>query len=1038
MGVKDSKLWEILKEKAKGQPNESQFIAEMEKVCNFAVARSKYINLTFPMFTLHDETHICNVLNLMVQLLGDRIQDLNRDEAAMLILAACCHDIGMSCNDIEKQDLLKDDRFKQYLDKHHGEQVNYHELKEDDKDYTKKLDAIFRGFLRYIHHERIKDLLPPANKKLNENIWNSALGEKMRKDLIDVCMSHGESCEKIEKMPGPKHDEQADLRMCAVLLRLADILDFDTSRAPRAIYDYCGFNDVEETDNNEKNTEKGISKTHWDNHMASRGFRFKDASKRGNYYELYYNAECETMQIHQSVNSYLDWVDQELKDCGTLLKKFAGKWNNLVLPWKVDRDITPIGYLPGEYRFTLDQSQVLNLLGGEELYSDPAAFVRELLQNAIDAVRTRKAFDRNLSQDWTGQINIRTWTDNDGDWFRIEDNGTGMTKEIIENHLLKVGSSYYNSDEFKNEKRLNCVDDYTPISRFGIGILSCFMGDKEHSRVEISTKRYGENYPPALRLRMDGLSGYYAMYSSEKDDNHPGEMPGCSNDEKQEYLTAPGSVVAVRTNLYRTGKYHGFKEIVDKWLVFPPVPVHYEGPDWPDGYDYPTQEEFMKTVHDFAYSDDLTKDGVMEIPLSKSQLDEIRETFTGIKISDSTKVVLKCADLERYSQTPNITGAILAFKIEPEIPNFFIDFLHLEEIHVNIKAKLDYKNSAIELYLDTSFASIDSRNRYMYLGTEDWDMYKKLRSFEQQYLTIHILLQKEKIPWYKHFQQTIQNLTNSVTVHNGIFCGDADFFCENNNYDPFVILLIRDDCRPKINLARNNIEHLSPELLFMCDLIRNQLANECFSIFYDTKFSELYRFSPSDMYLSMLENRPHYKESVERTCKLLYKRVQITDKKMMNLYPQRYPFSNNFTMAYLQANYALYLNNDLSKIILKEGKPNNLNVGWKLFPPAFFLPASDENCTYFTQSFRWNRLGCNSCHPLSKFLLSKAKEIKIKSPGCFNKIVFAITDEEDGDKLISVLNDQLKILQSIPGNPLGVTDDLLLKESDLIYPRNDS
>ena len=143
-------------------------------------------------------------------------------------------------------------------------------------------------------------------------------------------------------------------------------------------------------------------------------------------------------------------------------------------------------------------------------------------------------------------------------------------------------------------------------------------------------------------------------------------------------------------------------------------------------------------------------------------------------------------------------------------------------------------------------------------------------------------------------------------------------------------------------------------------------------------------------------------------------------------------------MAYLQANYALYLNNDLSKIILKEGKPNNLNVGWKLFPPAFFLPASDENCTYFTQSFRWNRLGCNSCHPLSKFLLSKAKEIKIKSPGCFNKIVFAITDEEDGDKLISVLNDQLKILQSIPGNPLGVTDDLLLKESDLIYPRNDS
>ena len=34
-------------------------------------------------------------------------------------------------------------------------------------------------------------------------------------------------------------------------------------------------------------------------------------------------------------------------------------------------------------------------------------------------------------------------------WFRVEDNGTGMTKEIIENHFLKIGSSYYASDAFE-------------------------------------------------------------------------------------------------------------------------------------------------------------------------------------------------------------------------------------------------------------------------------------------------------------------------------------------------------------------------------------------------------------------------------------------------------------------------------------------------------------------------------------------------------------------------------------------------------------
>ena len=125
-------------------------------------------------------------------------------------------------------------------------------------------------------------------------------------------------------------------------------------------------------------------------------------------------------------------------------------------------------------------------------------------------------------------------------------------------------------------------------------------------------------------------------------------------------------------------------------------------------------------------------------------------------------------------------------------------------------------------------------------------------------------------------------------------------------------------------------------------------------------------------------------------------------------------------------------NNDLSEIILQEGNSNCQNDGWKLFPPGFFIPVENGNESYFTRADQSERCGCNACHRLSKFLLSKAKEIKSKSPGCFNRIVSAIADE-NGDKLISVLNDQLQILKSIPGNPLGVTDDLLLKESDLIY-----
>lgn len=1011
--LKERELWKVLEKKSENCSDYHGYMDGMEKVCKFAADRSVTIRDTFPMYTRHDEQHILNVIKLMENLLGDRLKELNRDEAAMLILAACCHDIGMSCSKQEKEYLLKSEHMKIYLNTHDSEYLKAYPHGGNEPVIT---DDIFRNFLRSIHHEHIGELLYP--------IWPSALDD-LYTNLIWVCKSHGKSCLEIEASVTASESD-ADLRLCAVLLRLADILDFDTTRAPQAIYDYCGFGWTE-------NPEANKSKEEWDKHIASKGFSFEKVKKRDIPYELPYRATCCSMNIEQAVNSYLDWVDQELTDCSITLRKDESDWKNLVLPNKVKRSIKSKGYLSGQYIFTLDQSQVLNLLGGEELYSDPAAFVRELLQNAIDAVRTREAFDHEAKRHgWKPQINIRTWTDKDGDWFRIEDNGTGMTKEIIENHLLKVGSSYYNSDEFKKEKLLSRVDDYTPISRFGIGILSCFMGDKEHSCVEISTKWYRQEnkstITPSLRLRMDGLSGYYAMYTNEKDDNHPGEMPGCSDNEKQEYRTEPGTVVAVRTNLYRTGKYHGFKEIVDKWLVFPPVPVHYEGPD--DECNYSTQEEFMDSIRNFAHSDDLTKDGVMDFPLSEPQLDEIRKEFPGINISDATKLVLKCVDLEcysrdleRYSRTKSFSGALLAFEIEPKIEDFLLDRggeLLDECMSVNYTVTLDYNKSTLELYLSI----------YDYCDPD----------FKQT-ITIVFPIQ-EKMPWYKYFQQTLQHSMNcSVTAHNGIVCGNADFIC--NEWNQNAILLLRDGYRPEMNLKRNNIQRLSLEFLFICELIMKQLKKEGFFTHPSDRLYYFYRFSSSQEFLSMLENHTDWLEQLivdtkegAFTLVQLNKTLQNKKELLLNIdkYFHYYGHADNYLynhliMAHLQDHYALHLNKDLSEVIIQEGQPNHLYDGWKLFPPCFFIPVKDENCTYFTRAYKHERCCCNAGHPLSKFLLSKAKDIKSKSPGCFDRIVSAIAEE---DELISVLNDQLNILKNIPDNPLGVMDDLMLEESDLI------
>ena len=44
----------------------------------------------FPTFTLHDSTHIAGVCRWMVRLLGDWAAELNAQEAALLIVTACC------------------------------------------------------------------------------------------------------------------------------------------------------------------------------------------------------------------------------------------------------------------------------------------------------------------------------------------------------------------------------------------------------------------------------------------------------------------------------------------------------------------------------------------------------------------------------------------------------------------------------------------------------------------------------------------------------------------------------------------------------------------------------------------------------------------------------------------------------------------------------------------------------------------------------------------------------------------------------------
>ena len=195
----------------------------------------------------------------MANLLNERMKDLSVDEAALLLMAACWHDTGMAVNKKQAERLLSEDDediWNNYFRTHNEDKRRYHEGTADKK-------TLLPNLIRSFHHERVKEQLMETGLWYQ---WPEAIDKHIaREELFSVCKSHGEKLQVINEVQ--PRSRKVDLRVCAVLLRLADILDFDYSRAPQSLYYYSGLA-------NPKTSEERFSQLEWQKHMKSYGFDF--------------------------------------------------------------------------------------------------------------------------------------------------------------------------------------------------------------------------------------------------------------------------------------------------------------------------------------------------------------------------------------------------------------------------------------------------------------------------------------------------------------------------------------------------------------------------------------------------------------------------------------------------------------------------------------------------------------------------------------------------------------------------------------------
>ncbi len=170
---------------------------------------------------------------------------------------------------------------------------------------------------------------------------------------------------------------------------------------------------------------------------------------------------CRDAEVHRALKRYESYLQRLLYNLNRIVRP-------RFLFTAVRFEITPQDYRPIDFKFGVDTSSALQLFAGNTLYKDRRVFLRELVQNAVDACNLRQMQEPGFSP----SIGIEFSTDLDKITFR--DNGIGMSKQWVEKYFLNIGLSFYQSDEIIRINR-DAKIQFSFISQFGIGFLSIHL-----------------------------------------------------------------------------------------------------------------------------------------------------------------------------------------------------------------------------------------------------------------------------------------------------------------------------------------------------------------------------------------------------------------------------------------------------------------------------------------------------------------------------------------------------------------------------------
>lgn len=392
---------------------------------------------------------------------------------------------------------------QQYEEFRNGYITDLDKCKGSVSEYMDKSRWIRSEFIRQTHHIRAVENVESLKGKIADAI-GGFYAEKFIEDLAAICRCHGENLESVFQLPDARKDwlgGTANIQFLAMMLRLGDVIHFDSKRAPRSLYA-------------EKQITDAVSYKHWNAKFQELQYKVQNTNGK---VIICYQAYCEDPEMYYFIQDYMGWIDNEIDNYYVLKNRWEMNQSSENGQYcfnieKVDR--TDIGYDKDQFvpdndmKFVLNQSKILELLMGIQLYKDPFLCLREIYQNALDASKCMKAYNKKKGK--TENLTIEFGIGEEDLHGKKEryiyclDHGTGMNAYIIKNYLLHIGNSYYRSKDFAKQNT-DWGYDVKPTSQFGIGLLSGYMlADK----IGITTIHYEER-GNALSFMMEGVNEHF-------------------------------------------------------------------------------------------------------------------------------------------------------------------------------------------------------------------------------------------------------------------------------------------------------------------------------------------------------------------------------------------------------------------------------------------------------------------------------------------------------------------------------------------------